>query len=236
MEDVSDPIGSSSILPRLPNELYQKADALAGVFGPAATIWYKQLEKIKLPNKNAEILARVAADQVVFASTNLLVFLSTMSVLEGSDPKEKLDKSYKTALTKNYMVWPWVQMVNFKLVPLEHRVLVVNVVSLGELDPVASGVQVLGPWLMSRRMELLSQLHQQPGWKVELAAGLISWDWIFLAFSLAAAFFLTTPVLHLSALHPICKRINSLIEMTAMFRHSSFCTQPPYRANSLPLL
>jgi protein Mpv17 len=35
-------------------------------------------------------------------------------------------------LTKNWMVWPWVQMGNFKFVPLEHRVLVVNVISLGE--------------------------------------------------------------------------------------------------------
>ena len=52
---------------------------------------------------------------------------------EGSDPKEKLDSTYTTALAKNWMVWPWVQMTNFKFVPLEHRVLVVNVVSLGEL-------------------------------------------------------------------------------------------------------
>jgi len=52
-------------------------------------------------------------------------------VLEGSDPKEKLKSTYTMALTKNWMVWPWVQLTNFKFTPLEHRVLVVNVVSLG---------------------------------------------------------------------------------------------------------
>lgn len=52
--------------------------------------------------------------------------------MEGSDPKEKLRGTYWEALKKNWMVWPAVQAVNFKLVPLEHRVLVVNVVSLGE--------------------------------------------------------------------------------------------------------
>lgn len=54
-----------------------------------------------------------------------------MSVLEGTDPKKKLEANYSTALQKNYMIWPAVQAVNFKLVPLEHRVLVVNIVSLG---------------------------------------------------------------------------------------------------------
>ncbi|KAI9836523.1 MAG: Protein required for ethanol metabolism [Sclerophora amabilis] len=54
-----------------------------------------------------------------------------MSLMEGTDPKEKLDKTYKSALAKNWMVWPWVQAINFKFVPLDHRVLVVNVVSLG---------------------------------------------------------------------------------------------------------
>lgn len=68
----------------------------------------------------------------MFAGCNLSFFLSTMAVLEGSDPKEKLESTYWTALTKNWMVWPWVQIVNFKFVPLQHRVLVVNVISLGE--------------------------------------------------------------------------------------------------------
>jgi len=45
--------------------------------------------------------------------------------------KERLDSTFYTAITRNYMVWPWVQMANFSVVPLEHRVLVVNIVALG---------------------------------------------------------------------------------------------------------
>jgi len=101
------------------------------VFGPAATTWYKVLQKIKLKNPNTTIAARVLADQVFFASTNLAVFLSSMAYMEGSDPKAKLQSTYVEVLKKNWMIWPGVQAINFKLVPLEHRVLVVNVVSLG---------------------------------------------------------------------------------------------------------
>lgn len=103
------------------------------IFGPAATLWFRFLQnKVRLPNKNAEIFARVAVDQVVFASSNLFMFLSTMSLMEGTDPREKLEKNYKKALIKNWSVWPIVQTINFKLVPLEHRVLLVNVIALGE--------------------------------------------------------------------------------------------------------
>ncbi|KIV78269.1 hypothetical protein, variant [Exophiala sideris] len=102
------------------------------VFGPAATKWYGFLQKrINLSSHNATIAARVAADQTVFATCNLAFFLSSMAVMEGSDPKEKLEKSYWSGLKANWAIWPAVQAVNFKLVPLEHRVLVVNVVSLG---------------------------------------------------------------------------------------------------------
>merc|ERR1711964_22837 len=62
------------------------------VFGPAATTWFKFLQnKVVLKNKNAEIIARVACDQTIFASTNLFVFLSSMAIMEGSSPKDKLD-------------------------------------------------------------------------------------------------------------------------------------------------
>jgi len=105
---------------------------VAAVFGPVATNWFKFLQnKIVLKNKNLEIVARVAADQTLFAPTNLFVFLSSMAIMEGSSPSDKLEKTYTTALQKNWMVWPFVQLINFRFVPLEHRVLLVNVVSLG---------------------------------------------------------------------------------------------------------
>ena len=96
-------------------------------------MWYKFLQqKINLKNVNTTIAARVLVDQCVFASTNLFLFLSSMAIMEGTSPQEKLESTYTTALAKNWMVWPAVQAINFKLVPLEHRVLVVNVVSLGK--------------------------------------------------------------------------------------------------------
>jgi hypothetical protein len=68
-----------------------------------------------------------------FPITNLStgLFLSSMAYLEGSSVKQRLNDAYVPGLTKNFMVWPWVQFTNFKYVPMEHRVLVVNIISLG---------------------------------------------------------------------------------------------------------
>jgi protein Mpv17 len=102
------------------------------VFGPAATKWYGILQRrINFENKTQTIVARVLADQCIFASTNMFVFLSTMAILEGKSPQEKLQKSYIPGLKANWTIWPAVQAANFSIVPLEHRVLVVNIVSLG---------------------------------------------------------------------------------------------------------
>ena len=57
-----------------------------------------------------------------------------MAIMEGSDPQQKLKKSWFPGLQANWLLWPAVQAVNFKLVPLHHRVLVVNLVSLGMLS------------------------------------------------------------------------------------------------------
>ena len=106
------------------------------IFGPGATLWYQFLQKkIVIPGKpNLEILARVGTDQTVFASTNLFLFLSSMSLMQGDDPRKALEEKYVTAVKKNWLVWPVVQFTNFKYVPLEHRVLLVNIVSLGACE------------------------------------------------------------------------------------------------------
>ncbi|KAI6247139.1 hypothetical protein HI914_04702 [Erysiphe necator] len=81
------------------------------LFGPVATTWFSFLQrKIVLKNQNLEIIARVVSDQTVFAGCNLFCFLGSMAIMEGSDPKEKLRKNYTNALTRNWMVWPFVQL------------------------------------------------------------------------------------------------------------------------------
>lgn len=114
------------------HESRTNASVTPAVFGPAAATWFKFLARnVNLRSANATIAARVALDQGVFAPCAIGMFLSSMAVLEGGSVGEKLDKNYRTALTSNYMVWPFVQAVNFKMVPLEHRVLFVNVISIG---------------------------------------------------------------------------------------------------------
>lgn len=103
------------------------------VFGPTATTWFGLLQRhVRLPGRpNAEIVARVACDQGMFAPVMIGVFLSSMALLEGSSPADKLASSYVPALSANYLIWPAVQLLNFKFVPLHHRVLTVNLVSIG---------------------------------------------------------------------------------------------------------
>ncbi|KAI5297792.1 Protein required for ethanol metabolism, partial [Ascosphaera atra] len=103
------------------------------VFGPAATLWYRVLErKVRLSTTPRTVAARVCADQVVFAPTHMCVFLSSMAVLEGKDPRERIRSAFVKGYTANLALWPAVQAVNFRFTPLEHRVMVVNLVSLGE--------------------------------------------------------------------------------------------------------
>jgi hypothetical protein len=80
--------------------------------------------------------------------------------MEGTDPMEKLRKAYWSTYKTNLGVWSTVQLGNFALVPLEYRVLVVNVVSLGE-----SSFETMVLWTLANlyRMELLLELCQQQG-------------------------------------------------------------------------
>lgn len=91
--------------------------------------------KLVFSSPTVTLVSRVVGDQVIFTPSHLFMFLSSMSLLEGKDPMEKLRASYWKAYKANLFVWPAVQAVNFSFVPLEHRVLAVNLVSLGECRP-----------------------------------------------------------------------------------------------------
>ncbi|KAJ5605254.1 hypothetical protein N7510_010408, partial [Penicillium lagena] len=101
------------------------------IFGPAATAWYGILQRhVVLKSTTSTTIARVAADQILFAPVNLTCFLSSMAIMEGSDPVEKWRNAFIPSYKANLIVWPFVQGANFAFVPLELRVLVVNVCAL----------------------------------------------------------------------------------------------------------
>lgn len=103
------------------------------IFGPAATAWFGFLQRhVVLNSKAGTVVARVAVDQIFFAPTQLTCFLSSMAIMEGSDPVEKWRNTFFLSYKASLSVWPLVQTVNFTFVPLEYRVLMVNAISLGE--------------------------------------------------------------------------------------------------------
>lgn len=51
--------------------------------------------------------------------------------MEGTDPIDKWRNTFMPSYKANLTIWPAVQGVNFTVVPLDYRVLFVNVISLG---------------------------------------------------------------------------------------------------------
>lgn len=119
--------------PPLPPPHREKLTHAQVIFGPAAANWYRGLNRfVVLRNKNAEIAARVFLDQAVFSPTFLGIFLITMGILDGHhDPIAHVRGHYWELLKTNWMVWPPVQLTNFKFVPLQHRLTFANIVAIG---------------------------------------------------------------------------------------------------------
>ncbi|TVY76253.1 Protein SYM1 [Fusarium oxysporum f. sp. cubense] len=85
------------------------------VFGPVAITWFAFLARnINVRNKKAEVLTRVACDQLGFAHVMIGVFLGSMATMEA-----------------NWMLWPAVQVINFSLIPLQHRLFFANIIAIG---------------------------------------------------------------------------------------------------------
>ncbi|KAI7815895.1 integral membrane protein mpv17 pmp22 family [Gamsiella multidivaricata] len=107
----------------------------AAFAGPVLHHWYRFLDRtIRLSTPVRSLLGRVAVDQLFFAPCFIASFFIGQGLLAGASPqviRERLQKGYPGALKSNYIVWPAVQCFNFWLVPLQHRLMVVNTFALG---------------------------------------------------------------------------------------------------------
>ncbi|KAL9544241.1 hypothetical protein MBANPS3_007728 [Mucor bainieri] len=73
---------------------------------------------------NGMAIKRMVTDQALFAPAGLVLFFSVMGIAETGKwegVKEKFKDAYVPALIANYKVWPAVQFINFKFMPLQYR-------------------------------------------------------------------------------------------------------------------
>lgn len=78
-------------------------------------------------------LKRVAFDQFLFAPAGLAAFFTFMTVAEGGGQralKRKFQDVYVPALKANFMVWPAVQIINFRVMPLQFQIPFVSTIGI----------------------------------------------------------------------------------------------------------
>lgn len=111
---------------------------LGRTFPIRAGAWWNRRSTLK------QVGLRVLMDQLCFAPLSLALMLIWMALLKFPFQNPQLlpnwitedvnhhifQKEFPQILLVNYYVWPFVQFVNFLLVPLQYRVVFVNVVGV----------------------------------------------------------------------------------------------------------
>lgn len=94
---------------------------------PVQFRWFKFLERCFPITKTSAFLPamkRVAFDQLIFAPFGLVCFFTAMTIAEGGGRQAVLHKMrdmYVPTLKANYILWPAVQVINFRLMPVQFQ-------------------------------------------------------------------------------------------------------------------
>lgn len=94
---------------------------------PVQFRWFKFLERcfpITKASAFMPAMKRVAFDQLIFAPFGVAAFFTAMTVAEGGGRRavsQKLRDMYVPTLKANYMLWPAVQVINFRLMPVQFQ-------------------------------------------------------------------------------------------------------------------
>jgi len=106
------------------------------LMAPVQHRWFSFLSKTFPITKSAAFvpaLKRVAFDQFLFAPIGLACFFTFMTVAEGGGKRaiqKKFQDVYVPALKANFLVWPAVQIINFRLMPIQFQIPFVSTIGI----------------------------------------------------------------------------------------------------------
>jgi len=110
--------------------------------GPVVHYWFIVLEEIfarlgygskKASNSMPVVLGKVALDQLTFSPVFNLLYFYLIGLMEGRSLQyihDKISREFVMVMMMNYKVWPLVNVLNFKYVPPQLRVLFGNIVGI----------------------------------------------------------------------------------------------------------
>jgi protein Mpv17 len=125
-----DLIGNSGLLPPPFNfERSLRFVAYGFLIAPIQYKWFGLLGRMfpvvkGAPGATKNVLKMVAMDQFIFAPISLSAFFTYMTVTEGGGKRavqKKFQDLYVPSLKANYVLWPAVQLINFRLMPLQFQ-------------------------------------------------------------------------------------------------------------------
>ncbi|VDN08279.1 unnamed protein product [Thelazia callipaeda] len=101
-------------------------------FAPVLYHWFHFLEQLSGQPKFRP-LKRMLIDQIIMAPLLTFTFITTIHLLEGRKPGKAVEISRQQIgpiLINNYKIWPLVQILNFYLIPLQYRVIMVQLIGV----------------------------------------------------------------------------------------------------------
>ncbi|KAK3061166.1 hypothetical protein LTS18_006868, partial [Coniosporium uncinatum] len=142
--DSRNPIGQQELIPdsyRLPPpfdfERLTRFMAYGFLMAPVQHRWFGFLARTfpitKATGGTVPALKRVAFDQLIFAPIGLSCFFTFMTVAEGGGKRavaRKFQDVYIPALKANYLVWPAVQILNFRIIPIQFQIPFVSTIGI----------------------------------------------------------------------------------------------------------
>ncbi|KAH6971003.1 hypothetical protein BKA56DRAFT_595739 [Ilyonectria sp. MPI-CAGE-AT-0026] len=127
---------SKALPPTFDFERLTRFMAYGFCMAPVQFKWFRFLERIFPISKTSAFgpaMKRVAFDQLIFAPFGVGVFFTVMTIAEGGGRRavtHKLKDMYIPTLKANYVVWPAVQIVNFRLMPVQYQLPFVSTIGI----------------------------------------------------------------------------------------------------------
>ncbi|KAJ5246893.1 hypothetical protein N7468_001876 [Penicillium chermesinum] len=129
-------VGNEKGLPPFDFERLTRFMSYGFFMAPLQFQWFGFLSRafpLTKVNPTLPVMKRVAFDQLIFAPFGLCCFFTYMTIAEGGGKRaltQKFRDVYLPTLKANFVLWPAVQILNFRVVPIQFQIPFVSSVGI----------------------------------------------------------------------------------------------------------